>query len=186
LGELIRSENLLRISTVSDKETEEAGFYLGKVLVKGDIICLTGDLGAGKTVLVKGIASGLGVDDYVTSPTFTLINEYEGEIPVYHFDVYRIADTEELYDIGINEYLYGDGIILIEWADLIREILPEEVIWVNIDKCFSNTPQNQSGQNYSMYNNRIIYMEFRGEKYKKAEEKYIGIMKIKGKEVVMG
>ena len=102
-------------------------------------MCLTGELRAGKTVFVKGIASALNVDEYITSPTFTIVNEYNnGKFPVYHFDVYRISEPDDMYEIGFEEYIYGDGVVVIEWADLIKEILPPEVIWVNIEKSYLN------------------------------------------------
>jgi len=115
------------IRTCSQEDTIEFGKKLGVLLKKGDIVCITGDLGTGKTVLTNGIASALGIDEYITSPTFTIVNEYEkGDISLYHFDVYRISDPEEMFEIGFEEYLYGDGIVVIEWADLIKSILPDE------------------------------------------------------------
>jgi tRNA threonylcarbamoyladenosine biosynthesis protein TsaE len=95
-----------------------------KSLKKGDIITLDGDLGAGKTAFTKGLADGLGITQHVQSPTFTIVNEYTGSgISLYHFDVYRIGDIDEMYDIGFDDYLFGDGICVIEWADKIKEIL---------------------------------------------------------------
>ena len=104
------------IDISNQKELEKIAERLGKLVNKGDVICMVGDLGVGKTTFVKAFAVGLGVDDYVTSPTFTLINEYEGRIPLYHFDVYRISDTNEMEDLGYEEYFYGDGVCAIEWA----------------------------------------------------------------------
>lgn|SRR5690625_3607556 len=100
----------------------------------GDILCLNGDLGAGKTTMTQSIGKGLGVDDYITSPTFTLINEYKGRIWVYHFDVYRLENVEDLYDIGFDEYFYGHGVCIIEWAEKIEKLLPEDRIVIDIKK----------------------------------------------------
>lgn len=115
------------------EETNKFGIKLGKLLGAGDVVCLNGELGAGKTTLTKSIGLGLGVDDYITSPTFSLINEYEGRYPVYHFDVYRLENTEELYDLGFDEYFYGRGVSIIEWADRIQSFLPEERIVLAIE-----------------------------------------------------
>ena len=116
------------------EKTKEFGIKLGALLKAGDIICLNGDLGAGKTTLTKSIGLGLGVEDYITSPTFALINEYEGRVPVYHFDVYRLENVEELYDLGFDEYFYGKGISIIEWADKIKRFLPDERLVLDIKK----------------------------------------------------
>lgn len=116
------------------EKTNEFGKKLGSLLKAGDIVCLNGDLGTGKTTLTKSIGLGLGVEDYITSPTFALINEYEGRIPVYHFDVYRLENVEELYDLGFDEYFYGKGVSIIEWADKIERFLPEERIVLDINK----------------------------------------------------
>lgn len=116
----------------NEEETKEIGYRLGKLLKNGDIVCLTGDLGAGKTTITKSIAKGLDVNEDVTSPTFTIINEYDGRLPVYHFDVYRILDIEEMYDIGYEEYFYGSGVCIVEWASQIRELIPEEHLWIEI------------------------------------------------------
>ena len=114
----------MKFESYSSEDTEKIAYELGQALKPGDVICLGGDLGAGKTVFAKGLAKGLGVVTHVTSPTFTIINEYTGRHKVYHFDVYRIEDPEEMYEIGFEEYVYGDGICIIEWADNIKEILP--------------------------------------------------------------
>lgn len=125
---------MLEIKLNGLDETREFGIRLGKLLKSGDILCLNGDLGAGKTTLTKSIGLGLEVEDYITSPTFTLINEYDGRIPVYHFDVYRLENVEELYDLGFDEYFYGAGVSIIEWADKIEKLLPKERIVVDIEK----------------------------------------------------
>ena len=101
----------------------------------GQVYTLVGDLGVGKTVFTQGVAEGLGITEPVNSPTFTIIQEYEsGRIPFYHFDVYRIGDIEEMEEIGYDDYFYGNGICLIEWANLIEEILPEQIIEITIEK----------------------------------------------------
>lgn len=114
------------------EETKEFGYRLGNLLNKGDVVCLSGDLGAGKTTLSKSIAKGLDVEEDVTSPTFTIINEYEGRLPLYHFDVYRIMDIEEMYEIGYEEYFYGDGVCIVEWASQIKELIPDKHLWIEI------------------------------------------------------
>lgn len=122
----------MKIITNNENETYNIGIKIGKQLKAGDILSLNGDLGAGKTYLTKGIAKGLGIKDYITSPTFTILNEYKGRIPLYHFDVYRINDVEEMYEIGFEEYLYGNGVCIIEWGSMVEEILPEDTINIKI------------------------------------------------------
>lgn len=114
------------LRTSSPAQTEETGRLLGKLLTPGDIICLSGDLGAGKTVLARGVARGLGVAGPVTSPTFTLINEYDGRLPFYHLDVYRLGGEGEMADLGYEEYFYGAGVTLVEWAERVAGVLPGE------------------------------------------------------------
>lgn len=114
--------------------TAELGMRLGNILQKGDTVCLTGDLGTGKTAFTGGIAKALGINGYITSPTFTIINEYEGRLPLYHFDVYRIGDAGEMIETGFDDYIGSDGVAVIEWAELIEEILPEDRIDVRIEK----------------------------------------------------
>lgn len=120
--------------TSSPWDTETLGECLGKLSKRGMVLCLIGDLGVGKTEFVKGFAKGLEVADYITSPTFTIVNQYEGKLPLYHFDVYRINDVDEMYEIGYEEYIYGQGVCVIEWANLIEDILPEERVTVKIEK----------------------------------------------------
>ena len=123
------------IETHDPEETFEAGRKIGMNAKPGQIYTLTGDLGVGKTVFTQGVAAGLGITEPVNSPTFTIIQEYEdGRLPFYHFDVYRIADLEEMEEIGYDDYFFGQGICLIEWAELIEEILPEKRIEVTIEK----------------------------------------------------
>lgn len=116
-----------RIVTHSEEETIAAGERFSQQLESGDVVALYGDLGSGKTRFVKGISRGLGVKETVASPTFTIINEHrDGRFPLFHFDFYRLRSTAELDDIGFEEYIYGNGICLLEWADMIREKLPEK------------------------------------------------------------
>ncbi|NBH97800.1 tRNA (adenosine(37)-N6)-threonylcarbamoyltransferase complex ATPase subunit type 1 TsaE [Anaerotruncus sp. 1XD22-93] len=121
--------------TFCAEETFELGRSLGEQAKPGDIYTLNGDLGVGKTVFSQGLANGLGIAEPISSPTFTIVQVYEeGRLPFYHFDVYRIGDAEEMEEIGYQDYFYGNGVCLIEWADLIREILPEKAIPVLIEK----------------------------------------------------
>ncbi len=123
------------IETNSTEETFALGKALGEKASPGQIYTLDGDLGTGKTVFTQGVAAGLGITEAISSPTFTIIQEYDtGRLPLYHFDVYRIGDIEEMEEIGYDDYFFGEGICLIEWADLIREILPEHVIRITIEK----------------------------------------------------
>ena len=123
------------IETNSPEETFAIGKALGEQAVPGQVICLDGDLGVGKTVFTQGFAQGLGIDGPVNSPTFTIVQVYEeGRLPLYHFDVYRIGDVEEMDEIGYEEYFYGEGVALIEWSTLIEEIIPETAIHVTIEK----------------------------------------------------
>lgn len=121
--------------TCSPEETRMLGMKIGKTAQPGQVYTLTGDLGVGKTVFTQGVAEGLGITGPVNSPTFTIVHEYEeGRLPFYHFDVYRIGDAEEMEEIGYEDYFYGTGVCLIEWAELIEEILPETSCRVLIEK----------------------------------------------------
>lgn len=123
------------IETHSPEETFTFGKELGQQAVPGQVICLDGDLGVGKTVFTQGFAEGLGIFGPVNSPTFTIVQVYEeGRLPLYHFDVYRIGDVEEMDEIGYEDYFYGEGVALIEWSTLIEEIIPETAIHVTIEK----------------------------------------------------
>ncbi len=123
------------IETFSPEETFEAGRRLGLAANAGDIYTLYGDLGVGKTVFTQGVASGLGIEERVNSPTFTIVQVYEGgRLPLYHFDVYRIGDIEEMDEIGYEDYFYGNGICLIEWAQLIEELIPAGAGKITIEK----------------------------------------------------
>lgn len=119
----------------SEKETFDLGFKTGREAKPGQIISLEGDLGVGKTVFTAGFAKGLGIDEPVCSPTFTILQVYEeGRIPLYHFDVYRIDDPDEMFEIGFDEYINSDGVCLIEWGNKIAEILPRETVIITIEK----------------------------------------------------
>ncbi len=148
---------MLKITLDGLKETEKFGMKLGSILKGGEVICLIGELGAGKTNLTKSIAKGLGVKDYVTSPTFTLINEYKGaNFPLYHFDVYRLEGVEDILDLGFEEYFYSKGVTIVEWGNKIEKALPEDVLTIemnmgsNIDERVLNL--SSSGE----LSNRII------------------------------
>ena len=117
------------------EETFALVLKLGKTAQPGQVYCVEGVLGVGKTVFAQGFARGLGIHDAVNSPTFTILQSYEeGRIPFYHFDVYRIADVEEMEEIGYEDCFYGEGVSLVEWPGLIRELLPEDAIWISIEK----------------------------------------------------
>ena len=154
-----------KLISYSIDETYEIGRKIGSQLKKGYIICMTGDLGAGKTALTKGIAAGLKIKDYVVSPTYTLINEYKGQLPLYHFDVYRLNGCEDMYDLGYEEYFYGDGVVVVEWADIVEDLIPEERLWITIKRT------NKEDE-------RIIILEPKGSEYEtivKEMEKHEGI-----------
>lgn len=123
------------IETRSSAETFALGERIGRESKKGQVYTLVGDLGVGKTVFTQGLAKGLGIDEPISSPTFTIIQEYEGtRLPFYHFDVYRIGDIEEMDEIGFEDYIYGNGVCMIEWANLIEEILPASRTEIVIEK----------------------------------------------------
>ena len=134
--EIMQSEiyNMVFEST-SSQMTFEFAKKIGENLKRGDVLCLDGDLGVGKTVFTKGVATGLGIKDDVSSPTFTLIQEYYGgRLPLYHFDVYRIDGPWDMDDLGYEEYFYGEGVCLVEWGSMIKELFPENTIYVRIEK----------------------------------------------------
>lgn len=123
------------IETHSPEETFNIGKEMGAKVKPGQVYCLSGDLGVGKTVFTQGFARGMGITDNVNSPTFTIVQVYdEGRLPLYHFDVYRIGDVCEMDEIGYEEYFFGEGVCLIEWAELVKEILPANVKWIKIEK----------------------------------------------------
>lgn len=121
--------------TTTPQETYELAKRLARQACPGDIYCLDGDLGTGKTVFTQGFASGIGITEPVSSPTFTIICEYEGgRLPLYHFDVYRIAEPEEMDEIGYEDYFYGQGVTMVEWASLIEELIPAEAVRIRLEK----------------------------------------------------
>lgn len=123
-----------KITFISEEEahTEAIASSLADIVQAGDVITLTGELGVGKTHFTKGLAKGLGITERVTSPTFTIVKEYEGRLPLYHLDVYRLEHSDE--DIGFDEYFYGDGVAVIEWAQFIEAFLPEEYLSITIER----------------------------------------------------
>lgn len=126
---------MIIIESFTPEETFQIGLKLGQEAKAGDVLCLEGDLGVGKTVLTQGFGNGLSILEPINSPTFTIVQEYEeGRLPFYHFDVYRIEDIEEMYEIGYEEYFYGDGVCLIEWSNLIEELLPKKRTMIKIEK----------------------------------------------------
>lgn len=123
------------IETRSAEETYQLGIEVGRKATKGQVYTLVGDLGVGKTVFTQGLAKGLEIEEPISSPTFTIVQVYdEGRLPFYHFDVYRIGDISEMDEIGFEDYVYGEGVSLIEWANLIEEILPEKRVAITIEK----------------------------------------------------
>lgn len=126
------------IESINEQATYALGEEIGRAAKPGEIYALLGELGVGKTVFTKGFAKGIGISTHVNSPTFTILQEYEeGRIPLYHFDVYRIGDPEEMDEIGYEDYFYGQGVCLVEWASLIEELMPPETKWITIEKDLS-------------------------------------------------
>lgn len=125
----------MTIETNSERETFLLGKSVGREARAGAVYALEGDLGVGKTVFTKGVAAGMEITDLVNSPTFTIVQPYEnGRLPFYHFDVYRIGDISEMDEIGYEEYFYGDGVCLVEWAGIVREIMPPKTVWITMEK----------------------------------------------------
>ena len=126
------------IDSFCAKDTYELGEKIGQMAKPGMVISLTGDLGVGKTVFTQGVADGLGITEPVNSPTFTIVQIYEGgRMPFYHFDVYRISCEEEMEDTGYEEYFYGEGVCLVEWAELVKELIPADAVWITIEKDYT-------------------------------------------------
>jgi len=121
----------LTIITKSPEETKNLGEEVGKLAKPGDLLAFYGELGAGKTCFIQGISQELEVKDYVTSPSFTIVNEYQGKIPIYHFDLFRL-NAEEILELGYEEYFYGEGLTVIEWAEMIEQLLPKEHLKIDI------------------------------------------------------
>ncbi|KEI94699.1 tRNA (adenosine(37)-N6)-threonylcarbamoyltransferase complex ATPase subunit type 1 TsaE [Clostridium botulinum] len=142
----------------SINKTIDIGNFIGRHCNSGDILCLNGDLGAGKTHLSKGIAKGLNIKDNITSPTFNIVNEYDGRLKLYHFDVYRVNDPDEIEAIGFDEYIFGEGISIIEWSDYIEDLIPNEHMDIRINKI------PEKGESYrkitiNCYGNRYDYIK---------------------------
>lgn len=136
-------------------KTMELGFKLGKLLNQGDVVCINGDLGAGKTHFTKGIAKGLNIKEHITSPTFNIVNEYNsGRLNLYHFDVYRVNDPDEIYAIGFDEYIFSPAVTIIEWSDYIKELIPKEHISITINKL-----------PHADENSRKITIDYLGDRY---------------------
>ncbi len=135
------------------KDTERIGKIISRCLDKGDVLCLDGDLGVGKTALTQFIAREFGIKEYITSPTFNIIKEYEGRLPFYHMDVYRLESEDDMYDLGYEEYIYSEGVTIIEWSKKIEGILPAERINIEIKRIDDNS--------------RILYINGKGKTYDK-------------------
>lgn len=152
----ILNPNSVDLISTSVEQTQRFAYRLGQLLQPGDIVCLQGELGTGKTAFVRGLARAVGVPDAVTSPTFTLMNEYRGRgqrVPLFHIDVYRLNEPSEIESLGLDEYLFGNGVCAIEWADRIRSLLPEDCLWVSL-------------QHYNLADNRRrIVMLGHGSRY---------------------
>lgn len=146
---------MIRIKTNSAHETVAFGESIGKKLIAGDVVLLCGDLGAGKTAFTGGIAKGLGIVEHIISPTFTIVNQYDAEIKLYHFDVYRIADSDEMLAMGFEDYFDGSAVVVIEWAELITEILPPEHIKIEIKMADGDNPDE-----------RDIVVDYHGDRYR--------------------
>ncbi|MCL2426905.1 MAG: tRNA (adenosine(37)-N6)-threonylcarbamoyltransferase complex ATPase subunit type 1 TsaE [Oscillospiraceae bacterium] len=131
----------MTIITNSEAETIQEGYKLGRSLSKGAVVALYGDLGAGKTAFTRGVAAGLGIDASVSSPTFTIVNEYPGKIPLFHFDMYRLNNESELFDIGWDDYLERGGVCIVEWSENVPGAFPPDTIVVHLKYIDENTRQ---------------------------------------------
>jgi tRNA threonylcarbamoyladenosine biosynthesis protein TsaE len=129
----VSASRQVKISSSSPQKTEQIGLSLGEILIKGDIIALSGELGTGKTTLVRGMAQGMGLEkEDVVSPSFTLVNEYRGHPPLFHLDLYRLHDEKELLDVDFEAYIRGEGVVVIEWADKISRAIPADALWITL------------------------------------------------------
>ncbi len=156
---------MLKLLSESEQQTREIAERLGQLLSAGDILCLRGNLGAGKTVFASGISKGLGISERINSPTYTILNQYTGRIPLYHFDVYRI-DSQEFFDIGGDEYLGSDGVALVEWPENIYSILPETRLEIFINY--------EYGLTENINRREIIFKPF-GKKYEVLVQKLMEV-----------
>jgi tRNA threonylcarbamoyladenosine biosynthesis protein TsaE len=139
--------------------TIELGKKIGSMCNPGDIFCLTGDLGTGKTHISKGIAEGLNVKEHITSPTFNIVNEYHsGRLSLFHFDVYRVSDPDEIYAIGFDEYIFGNGVSVIEWANYIEELIPDQFVHIKLSK-LPEGEENLRKVTIKYYGNRYDYLK---------------------------
>ena len=138
---------MVKIYLEDENKTKEIGYKLGNLLTPGSVICLIGDLGAGKTTMTQSLAKALEVDGYITSPTFTIVNEYEGKMPLYHFDVYRLDDISELENIGFYEYT-EDCVSIVEWADKFLDELPDETLWIYLTRIDDTSRSITLGSDY--------------------------------------
>lgn len=127
------------IETACEEETADAGAELAQALRPGDVLAFHGDLGAGKTAFIRGVARGLGIEARVSSPTFTIVNEYPGRVPLFHFDMYRLASSEELFEIGWEDYLERGGVCCVEWTENVEDAMPEDAVHVRIEKTGEKT-----------------------------------------------
>lgn len=150
----IEDGDCMKVITNNENETYELGKKVGRLIKPSSVISLNGDLGAGKTHFTKGLAAGLEVNEYITSPSFTILNEYEGRMPLYHFDVYRIDDIDEMYEVGFEEYLYGSGVCVVEWGDMVFDMLPEDTINIRINSFGENTREIVIEENDKLSNLR--------------------------------
>jgi len=152
----MNKRSLVKI-TKSEEETRQIGEAIGKGLLPGDIICLIGELGSGKTTITQGIARGVGVRTFVSSASFKLINEYEGRIPVYHFDLFRLDKLSEVEELGYREYFYNQGVTIIEWAEKIRPLWPEQRIEIELKIVSDNAREiritNLMGREFNLSGN---------------------------------
>ncbi len=158
--------DIWEVITRSAEETEELGRLLASKAKGSEVVCLTGDLGSGKTVFAKGLAKGLGIKDSVASPTFTLVNEYEGEIPLYHMDLYRLESAEGVFDLGFEEYIEGGGITVIEWAERIKFYLPEEYLEVRFTRMDKESVEQELANGSSEEGMRCIELFSHGRRYR--------------------
>jgi len=148
------------LQTKSTSETIRIGKSIGSLLLPGDVVALAGGLGTGKTQFIKGLAVGVGIakQTYISSPSFTLINEYAGRVPFYHIDLFRLKEEKEAEELGLEEYFHGGGITAIEWADRIPSLLPKEILWINIHHAGRNTRSLEmvgKGKRYEELLNRL-------------------------------
>lgn len=161
------ADRTVEITSRTPQETEQIGSFLGSMLAKGDIIALSGELGTGKTTLVRGLARGIGLEEgEVASPSFTLVNEYEGPLRLFHIDLYRLEDEKELLGIDYEEYIKGEGVVVIEWADRIPRAVPRDALWITLRylgaECRQIVLQAQGDRYKAMIEElqRKVYTEF--------------------------